>query len=338
MRQPRTLSPSESLLRNPDGGAANLAAAPDTWFELTPRGKDERYDISMLGFTIAGPGLLSNLDRFGRALGQIQFASEVLDESGVLLDTLSLVRETISSESDWSRGIHAGTLADREVDSRGEGSRRARLRGNPAPAGSNPSAAQWTSPAFDLSYGSEIVAASWECGGLRDASASTTAAPAIELLTGKRRDGVSADWDPPRTIVSSSSAIERGYAELAPPAIGELYRWRIRLPYVDPGGSSRTGESAPRTATFYSLGAWIRLARPRWHFSSLAELLARGEAGPILSPGGWKDGTEDLLLLRVPFSIHLHGRSKEKLKARLTGGGLSYLTIHPDVDLRFEAV
>ena len=52
--------------------------------------------------------------------------------------------------------------------------------------------------------------------------------------------------------------------------------------------------------------------------------------------GEWSGGAEDVLLLRVPMSIALHGRLGEKLSARLTGGALSLLEIYPAVDLRFE--
>ena len=55
-----------------------------------------------------------------------------------------------------------------------------------------------------------------------------------------------------------------------------------------------------------------------------------------LGQGGWAGGHEDVLLLRIPLSIHLHGEFEERLRARLTGGAVSLLEIYPAVDLRFE--
>jgi hypothetical protein len=115
-----------------------------------------------------------------------------------------------------------------------------------------------------------------------------------------------------------------------------VYRWRITLPFVGPGVAIEAGQSTVHTATFFSLCAWIRLAEPRWRFRSAGELLERSEISRHVGTGAWSGGAEDVLLLRVPLSIALHGRLGEKVAARLTGGALRLLEIYPAVDLRFE--
>ena len=137
-------------------------------------------------------------------------------------------------------------------------------------------------------------------------------------------------------MASSAAEIERGYTDLATAAAGNVYRWRVTLPYLDPGVAVEAGETVRRTATFFSICAWIRLASPRWRFSSLAELIDRSELGRHTGVDGWKGGSEDIVLLRIPLSISLRGKFGEKIRARLTGGGCSLIEVSPAVDLRFE--
>lgn len=336
MRQPRILSRSETLLRDPATGASNLAGAAGTWFELRPRRRDERFDVSMLGMAITGPDLLKNLDRFGGAAGSIEIAVEVDDEYGAVRDMAALTPETVSTGAEWNRGTHSGTIADREAGAQRDGSNRVGLRGTPAPLGVNPGPAQWTSATQDFLYASEVAAVSWECWRLLDAAASTVAPPAIELQAGTRGPGGVVNWNAPITVASTAGEIEQGYADLAAPLQGDVYRWRITLPYVDAGVAVQAGETVLRTATFFSLCAWLRLAAPRWIFGSLADLIERSEMSRHIGAGASNAGSDDLILLRVPLSIHLHGKFDERLRARLNGGALRVLEIYPAVDLRFE--
>lgn len=336
MRQVRILSRAESLLREPGTGNSNLAAAQGTWFELSPRRADERYELSMLGLTVAGAGVTSNLDGFGGAVGQLELAVDVHDGYSAVRDMAALTPETFGAEGEWGRGAHTGTFADREAGVALDGSDRVGLRGMPAAISASPGPAQWTSPTLDVLYGTEIVATSWECWRLRDPSGNTVAVPTIELLTGTRAGPGLINWTAAQTIASSAAEVERGHADLAAPAPGDLYHWRITLPFMDTGVAIEAGQSTVQTATFFSLCAWIRLAEPRWRFRSAGELLERSEISRHVGSGGWSGGAEDVLLLRVPMSIALRGRLGEKVSARLTGGALSLLEIYPAVDLRFE--
>jgi hypothetical protein len=336
VRQVRILSRGESLLREPGTGNSNLAAAQGTWFELSPRRADERYELSMLGLTVAGPGVTSNLDGFGAAAGQLELAVHVHDGYSAVRDMAALTPETFGADGEWGRGAHTGTFADREAGGALDGSDRVGLRGMPAPISASPGPAQWTSPTLDVLYGTEIVATSWECWRLLDASSNTVAVPTIELLTGTRGGPGLINWAAAQTVASSAAEIERGHTDLAAPAAGDVYRWRITLPFVDPGVAIEAGQSTVHTATFFSLCAWIRLAEPRWRFRSAGELLERSEISRHVGTGEWRGGAEDVLLLRVPFSIALRDRLGEKVAARLTGGALRLLEIYPTVDLRFE--
>ena len=304
MRQERILSRPEALLRDPATGASNLAASSGSWFELKPQQRDERYDISMLGLTLAGPGLLSNLDALGGAAGQLDIAVDVLDGYGAVRDLAGLTPEVLGSENEWRLGTHSGTFADREAGGQLDGSERIGLRGAPVALSANPNPAQWSSPTMDISYGAEIAAVSWECWRVLDQSGATVAAPTIELMTGTTSAGGLINWNNALAVASSAAEIERGYTDLAPVAAGNVYRWRVTLPYLDPGVAVEAGETVRRTATFFSLCAWIRLASPRWRFSSLAELIDRSELGRHTGVDGWKTA------VRTSCCFEYHCRSR----------------------------
>ena len=153
VRQVRILSRAESLLRDPVTGSSNLAAAQGTWFELSPPRADERYELSMLGLTIAGPGVTSNLDGFGGTAGQLELAVNVHDGYSAVRDMAALTPETFGADGEWGRGAHTGTFADREAGVALDGSDRVGLRGMPAAVSASPGPARWTSPTLDVLLG-----------------------------------------------------------------------------------------------------------------------------------------------------------------------------------------
>ena len=340
MHQSRILGRGEALLRDPRSGASNLAAAPGTWFELAPAARDERYETTSLALTLAGRGLLSSAAALGGSGATLEVAVEVDDGYGRVRDVAALVPHHTAAAREWSLGLHEGTMCDPRAGSALDGSARAGLRGEPPPAnaaGGFPAAARWTGPPVRLRHGASVVACSWEVSGRADASGDLVAPPTLELALGQGGAGNLSTLGAFTLIAQTADELSRGSRELALPLAGDFFRWRVTLPYLDPGVASPAGEQATRTAVVFRLCAWIALAHRRWVFGSLGEILERSELVRHLQPGGW-DGTSDVALLRLPLETALRGGRSERLRARLTGqpGSLSVVELHALADLRHD--
>ncbi len=333
MHQPRILARQEGLLRHPGTGSPNLAAAPNEWHVLAPRYRDERYRISALAMTLAGPGLLASLGSFGGATGTLEVAVDVADGLGGVRNMASVTAHLIDSVREW-RGTHLSTFVDREAGRYQDGTERAGLRGLPV-AGAAPAPAEWVSAPIPLRHGSQVEALSWEGELLRDAAGRVVAPPRIEARTGQFGSGGTIAWGPYAPVAATAAEAETGRRDLAAPLVGDVLGWRVTLPYADPGVAAPQADSVARTATLFLLGAWISLAASRWRFDNVAQLVERSEFGRYGAPGGW-DGSRDLLLLRVPLDATLRGRRQDGLRARLAvsgSPGLAVLEIQAVVDL-----
>jgi hypothetical protein len=337
MHQARILGRREALLRDPASGASNLAAAPGTWFQLSPVGRDERYELGALGFRCAGEGLLDNAATWAGGDAVLELALEIEDGYGRVRDVASLVPHHTSLAIEWRRGVHEGTVVDPEAGRSLDGSSRAGLRGRPPaampPAPALPAPARWTGPVVPLRHGSAVVACAWEVWPRLDPAAAPVAAPTFELATAQ--GGAIGAF---AVVGQGAQEIARGYRDLGTPAGGDGFRWRVTLPYGDPGVATPPGERPGRTAVVLTLCAFIALANPRWHFTSLADLLERAELARHVERGGW-DGQADVALLQVPLEAVLRGGRDERLRARLVGdpGGLDTLELHAIADLRHDA-
>ena len=139
------------------------------------------------------------------------------------------------------------------------------------------------------------------------------------------------------TAASTAAQAETGEADFASGLDGDVAQLRITLPYVNVPAATGPSDQVHRTATVFAVCLWIRLATPRWHLTSIAELIDRSEIGRHVGPGGWNG--DDVLLLRVPFATSLAGLRGEQMRARYrsgTGSGLSSLEIQAVADLRFD--
>ncbi len=339
MHQSRILSRGEALLREPQSGATNLAAAPGSWFELAPPARDERYETTSLAVALAGRGLLSGAADLGGSGAALEVAVEVDDGYGRVRDVAALVPHHTASAREWSLGLHEGTVSDPGSGLALDGSARAGLHGEPAPApfGALPAPVRWTGPTVGLRHGTRVVACSWEVAGRADASGDLVAPPTLELALGQRGAGGISTQGAFTAIAQTGAEIARGSRQLAQPLAGDFFRWRVTLPYLDPGVATPPGEQATRTAVVFRLCAWIALAERRWLFRSLAELLERAELARHLQPGGW-DGNADVALLRLPLEVVIRGGRGERLRARLVGqpGAIDLLELHAVADLRHD--
>ena len=336
-QQPRILSRDETLLRLPSG-SSNLAANPDQWHSLTPRFEDERFEISSLAFTIAGPQLLQSLESFAGSAGTLELAIDGFDGYGSLRDLASLVPQVLNSGLDWNAGNHLLTFADAEAGQARDGSQRVGLRGLPVRGPAPAQQPAWTSSVLHFRYGRALTAVSWDCWTLRDPAGATVAPPTIELRTGTRTPPGLITWAAPFQAVASTSAeIDRGYANLPAAANGNVYQLRVLLPYAEPGSAVTPADSLLYTAVVFALCVWIELDAPRWRFSSLAQMIDRSELTRHLAAAAW-NAADDVALLRVPLNFALRGRFAETIRARLSPGtGLSLVEVAPVTDLRFEA-
>jgi hypothetical protein len=336
MYQPRILTRREGLLRHATG-ATNLVLAPGEWYALSPRYRSERYRVSALAFTVAGEGLLAGLNSFGGALATLEVAVDVADGLGGTRDMASTTACLIDSAKDW-RGAHASTFVDREAGRYPHGGERAGLRGLPAAGGPPAAPGTWTSDAIDLRYGTDVVACSWETNLLRDASGDVVAPPTIEMRVGSYTDVMAGavTWSAYTAVANTAAVLEEGRVDLGAALSGDVLQWRVTLPYADPGVASPDADSVARTATLYMLAAWIRMASTRWRFDNVAQLIERSEIGRYAAVGGW-DGTDDVLLARIPLEATLRGGRSDALRARLVGDpSLSLLEAQAVVDLGHE--
>jgi hypothetical protein len=339
MFQARMLSRAEGLLRHPSTGSANLAAAPDEWHLVAPRFADERFDVGALGMTIAGGGLLTNLASFGGSGGAIEIAVDLSDGYGGVRDMVGLTPHVVSAAADWAAGTFDRSFADIEAGARSDATDRVGLRGLPvASPAASPASAAWTSAPIDLRYGTEIVAACWEGWAIRDPAGNSIGVPTFELRTGTRGPGAAIAWSAFNTAAATAAAFDAGYRDLPSAIAGDVFQWRITLPYVDPGVVAAVGETVLRTATLFSLCAWVRLAAPRWRFASLGEIIDRSEMSRHVATAGW-DGSDDAVIVRLPLSAALRGAHRELLRARVTSAAaasLGVVEIHAVADLRFD--
>lgn len=336
MHQPRVLSRGEALLRDWGTGSSNLAAAPNVWHTIGPRFTDERFNVGALVFTIAGQDLLSNIDAFGGAAA-LEVGIELSDEYGAVRDMATVVPLSIASGQEWKSGTHAGTQVYTEAGTLTDGSARVGLRGVLilSPVGA-PSEARWDSEPIPL--GRTVTALSWDAWLLRDTTAATIAAPRLEMRTGNMAPDGSVSWGPYASIASTAADIDAGHATLPTPLQGDMMQFRAILPYAAPATAAGPRETTLRTATLFSLCAWVELVHSRWHFTSLAELIERSEVGRHGANVGW-GGAYDVLILRIPLMTGLRGARKEKIGTRLTAGGaiqLKHLEVQAVADLRFE--
>ncbi|MCW5736971.1 MAG: hypothetical protein KIS73_22790 [Enhydrobacter sp.] len=333
MHQPRILSRAESLLRLPGSGATNLAAGNGQWHELAPRFDDERFEINGLAITLAGKDLLANLQDFCGSSGILEIGSHLFDGYSSRRDLLATAPIVIGSGQDWKRGTHRNTRADPEAGQLVDGSPRVALRGEPELlALLAPSQAVWESEEIALRYGSRVLALSWDAALLRDASAGTVGAPVIELRTGAPGNLGALAYTP---VASTPAQADAGHVDLATPAAGTAMQLRVTLPYVASDAAAPARDTLLRTASLFSLCAWIALDRPRWRFENVAELIERSEFGRHEAPRGWQ-ATGDALILRVPLNTVLRGNHGERLMARIKGGGLQHLEVQAVTDLRLD--
>lgn len=333
MHQPRILSRAESLLRLPGTGATNLAVGNGQWHELAPRFDDEYFEITSLAITLAGKNLLANLQDFCGSSGIFEIGSHLFDGYSSQRDLLRTTPILVASGQDWKRGSHSNTRADAEAGQVVDGSPRVALRGEPEllPVFA-PSQAVWESEEIPLRYGSRVVALSWDAALLRDASGGTVGAPVIELRTG----AVGSLGAQAYAVVASTPAeADAGHVDLATVAAGAAMQLRVTLPYVATDAAVPPRGTLLRTASLFSLCAWIALDRPRWSFDSVAELIDRSEFGRHIAAGGWQ-ASGDALILRVPLNTVLRGHYGERLMARIQGGGLQQLEVQAVTDLRLD--
>jgi hypothetical protein len=337
MQQPRILTRDETLLREPSG-SSNLVANAGAWYTLAPRFFDERFDVSAVLLTLVGSNLLSNLDSFCGNPGTLELGVLGYDGYGALRDLSAQCPQVLNSSEDWNAGGHTSTFADAEAGPKRDGSTRVGLRGLPIRAlNPPPQPAVWTGPALGLRYGASISAVSWDCWTLRDPAGNTVAPPTIEMRTGVRAGPVGLiNFGAYQTIASSAAEIDAGFTDLAAPAAGHVFQLRVTFPYADPATAVTPADSLLYTATLFTLCVWINLRRPRWVFSSLAEIIERSELVRHLAPASWSGG-HDVALLRIPLTFALRGRFHESIRARLsTGSSLVVVEIVAQSDLRFE--
>lgn len=342
MHQSRILGRAEALLRHPQSNATNLASAAGEWFNLEPRFRDERHDVAALALTLAAPGLLSNCSSIAGTSVVLEVAIEVDDGYGRVRDVTSVVPHHTAAAHEWSRGTHQGTVCDAAAGRRLDGSARAGLRGEPLPAftaSAPPVSVRWTGPIVRLRHGQSIVACSWEIDPVGDAAGAVQAPPTIELAMGQVGAGGVSTMGAFSVVAQSAADIARGFVDLGAPLAGDLFRWRVTLPYLDPGVAAAVGEQVHRTAVVFRLCAWISLAQSRWRFTSLAQVIERSELARHFQVAGW-DGTADVALLRVPLDAILRGGRGERVRARITGDpGSTPLVIeaHAIADLRHDS-
>lgn len=336
MHQQRILSRGESLLRLPASGNANLATAPGQWFELAPRFADERFEISGLALVIAGDGLLAHLQDFCGAAGTLEIAGDLFDGYGTLRNLLGQVPLMIASAQDWKTGTHQGTRVDVEAGTLADGSARAALRGEAEIfAFAAPAQAVWESAEIPLRYASSVTGLSWDAALLRDAAANTVAPPTFELRTGAAGALAGVAYT---AVAATVAQAEASFANLGAAAAGQVMQLRITLPYAASDAAAPPRDTLMRTASLFSLCAWLALDRPRWTFNSLAELIERSEFGRHEGRASWL-AESDALLLRVPLHATLRGVRRERLMARLNVSStsrLKHLEIQAVTDLRLD--
>ncbi len=334
MFQNRSLGREESLLRHGPTASANLVEHPGEWYEIGPAFADEHWKVTTLNLTLAGEGLLQQLQGFGGPGGVLEIALILADGLGGVRDLAPLVFHGITSAQEWGAGSHAGTLVDLQAGSYGDGRPRAGVRGDLRQAASG--MVTWTSAPQALRYGRQIEAVSWEADLLRDASGQPLDSARLILQTGVFGPGGAISWtDHP--VAATGPALAAGQSAFTPALTASLLRWRLELDFLPVGQAAYAEEAVLRTSTFFLLGTWIRLASPWWTITSLADLIHRGEADRELRPQGW-DGHLDACLLRLPLGLELTGRLKEKVGARLRGAGqaLKLMEIQAVTDVWYE--
>jgi|GEM_PF-3513504 len=338
MFEPRLLSRHEALLRDPATGQSNLAAAPAVWHEFAPVFADEVIDVGSLGLIGHGQDLLAHLDSFGGQPARLEIAVEVEDGYGRPRDLASLTPHRIESGEDWREGRFTDSLLDPDAGRIADGSERLALRGTDRFLPSNPpTVGSWTSAPIDLRYGNEVTALSWEIWPARDAAGGIVAPPALSVRSGTRNTGA-ITWQPAQTVAQTATEIAAGHRDLSVPLAGDVLEWTVRLPFFDPGTAGRGDQPVLRTAAVFSLSAWIPMARHRYRFDSIAEILERAELSRHVAASAF-NGTDDGFALRIPLAVLLRGRLRERIRARLSGAGASSvksLELHVVGDLAFE--
>jgi hypothetical protein len=198
-----------------------------------------------------------------------------------------------------------------------------------------PAQAVWESEEINLRYGSRVLALSWDAALLRDASANTVAPPIIEMRAGAPGTLGGVIYS---QVAGTVVEAEAGHVDLPAPAAGAAMQLRVSLPYFATDAATPPRETLLRTASLFSLCAWVALDRPRWVFDSVAELIDRSEFGRHAAPAAWQT-VSDVLILRVPLNIVLRCARRERLTARISGAGaagLQHLEIQAVTDLRLD--
>jgi hypothetical protein len=338
MFEPRMLSRHEGLLRDPASGGVNLAAAPGVWHDFAPVFDDEVIDIGSIGMRGFGPDLLANLDSFGGQPARLEISVEVEDGYGRPRDLAGLTPCRIENGVSWRQGTFANTVLDPKAGRLADSSERLALRGTDLYLpGNPPQVGLWESAPIDLRYGRDVMALSWEVWPAADASGNVAAPPTIAVRVGDKVSG-SIVWQPQQIVAQSAAEVALGHVDLSTPLTGDVVEWSITLPYLDTGSAGRGDNPVLRTASVFSLCAWIAMSSHRFRFDSLAEILDRAELSRHVAPSAF-GGADDGFVLRVPLAVLLRGRLRERIRARLVSPGATAirgLELHVVGDLAFD--
>ncbi len=313
MFENRPLSPAEGRLRH-QSGSDNLIEHPAEWYSLmaVPGG---RLTLGSVLVIVAGPDLLSYIDKFGTRNGTLDLALELTDRFGVVHDITSSTVHTIEQAAEWRRGEHHGTKMDPDAGLLEDGSRRAGLRGADLMS-VPPTSVYWISAPVMLLNGREVEGLVWDIDDVREPSGAPMGAFKIIVRLGQSGAGGSLTWDPWQVVTNRATPASRVYSFSEPLPAADAIQWRVDLQYGS--GSASNGETRIRTPTIFLLGTWVRLASPRLRFESLGDLVGRADERILLQEKGW-NGIDDVAILRISLGIPLNSSPAEAVRVRFVG-------------------